>query len=314
MRQLSRFLQFRVPLYHVDGLTGKDLDMRIGFVGLGLMGSGMASQLLAAGHELRLVAHRNRSLIDPLVARGAHEAKDLADLAHNSEVIMICLTTAKVVEDTVGALKPHLKRGQIVIDTGTTDPATTRRLARELQHIGIGYADAPMTGGPEQVTKKEIGALVGADEKTLEAITPLISCYASQLRHFGPPGSGHVAKLISNYLVIGMIGLVAEAFRIASTARVDWKDLYEVMQNGSGNSGVLRKMVNAALAGDFDGYQFSLANAAKDIGYYAKLAQELGQSTALTQAVEQIFAQAVATGHGGRNVSHLLDPAIDDVT
>jgi 3-hydroxyisobutyrate dehydrogenase-like beta-hydroxyacid dehydrogenase len=73
-------------------------------------------------------------------------------------------------------------------------------------------------------------------------------------------------------------------------------------------------MVNAALAGDFDGYQFSLANAAKDIGYYAKLAQDLGQSTPLTQSVEQIFAQAVATGHGGRNVSHLLDPAIDDVT
>lgn len=288
--------------------------MKIGFVGLGLMGSGMAGHLAAAGHDLTLMAHRNRTFIDPLLAKGAREAKDLAGLARKSDVIFLCLTTAKVVEETVAGLKPHLKHGQIIIDTGTTEPETTRRLARDLSPLGILYADAPMTGGPEQVAKKEVGALIGADAKTYEAIAPLISCYASRLKHFGPPGSGHVAKLISNYLVIGMIGLVAEAFKTARAAKVDWKDLYEVMLNGSGNSGVLRKMMDAASAGDFDGYKFSLANAAKDIGYYSSLAEKLRQLTPLTQSVEQIFVNAVATGHAGRNVSHLLDPAIDDVT
>lgn len=288
--------------------------MKIGFIGLGLMGSGMAGHLMAAGHELWLLAHRNRGFIDPLLARGANEAKDLAGLAKESEVIILCLTTAVVVEETVAGLEPHLRPGQIVIDTGTTEPQTTRRLARELGRLGVAYADAPMAGGPEQVAKKDVGALIGADDRTYQAIAPLVSCYASRLKHFGPPGSGHVAKLISNYLVIGMIGLVAEGFTAARKAQVDWKDLYEVMLNGSGNSGVLRKMMDAALAGDFDGYKFSLANAAKDIGYYSAMAQELGQLTPLTEAVEQIFAKAVATGHGGRNVSHLLDPAIDDVT
>jgi 3-hydroxyisobutyrate dehydrogenase-like beta-hydroxyacid dehydrogenase len=287
--------------------------MKIGFIGLGLMGSGMAGHLMAAGHDLWLLAHRNRSFIDPLLAKGAHEAKDLAHLAKEAQVIILCLTTAKVVEETISGLEAHLREGQIIIDTGTTEPQTTRRLARELSHRGVAYADAPMAGGPEQVAKKDVGALIGADDETFAAIAPLVSCYASRLKHFGPPGSGHVAKLISNYLVIGMIGLVAEAFRSARAAQVDWKDLYEVMLNGSGNSGVLRKMMDAALAGDFDGYKFSLANAAKDIGYYSALAEELGQLTPLTQAVEQIFADAVATGHAGRNVSHLLDPAIDDV-
>jgi 3-hydroxyisobutyrate dehydrogenase-like beta-hydroxyacid dehydrogenase len=288
--------------------------MKIGFLGLGLMGSGMANHLMASGHELWLMAHRNRTFIDPLLAKGAHEAKDLATIARESEVVILCLSTAKVVEDTIAGLAPHLRRGQIILDTGTTAPEATRRLARELKALGIAYADAPMTGGPEQVAKKEIGALIGADEETYQAIAPLISCYSSRLKHFGPPGSGHVAKLISNYLVIGMIGLVTEAFTAARKAKVDWRDLYEVMLNGSGNSGVLRKMMEAALAGDFDGYKFSLANAAKDIGYYSALAEELAQLTPLTEAVEQIFAKAVATGHGGRNVSHLLDPAIDDVT
>src|SRR5690349_18983539 len=144
--------------------------MKIGFVGLGLMGSGMAGHLMEAGHELWLLAHRNRTFIDPLLAKGAHEAKALGNLAEKSDVIILCLTTAKVVEETVAGLKPHLKRGQIVIDTGTTNPETTRRLARELAHLGIAYADAPMAGGPEQVAKKEVGALIGADEKTLAAI------------------------------------------------------------------------------------------------------------------------------------------------
>jgi 3-hydroxyisobutyrate dehydrogenase len=85
------------------------------------------------------------------------------------------------------------------------------------------------------------------------------------------------------------------------------------MLNGSGNSGVLRKMVESALKGDFDGYRFSLANAAKDIGYYAELAEKLDRMTPLAEAVVAMFSEA-AKGHGGRNVSHLLDPAIDDVT
>ena len=86
------------------------------------------------------------------------------------------------------------------------------------------------------------------------------------------------------------------------------------MLNGSGNSGVLRKIVGPALEGDFDGYRFSIANAAKDIGYYVEVAEKLGCMGSLTQAVADVFAKAVETGHGGRNVSQLLDPAIDDVT
>jgi 3-hydroxyisobutyrate dehydrogenase-like beta-hydroxyacid dehydrogenase len=111
-----------------------------------------------------------------------------------------------------------------------------------------------------------------------------------------------------------MVALVAEAFGAARTAQIDWEDLYEVMLNGSGNSGVLRKMVEPALKGDFDGYRFALANAAKDISYYAELVEGLGCSTRLTESVAEVFARAVETGHGGRNVSHLLDPAIDDVS
>lgn len=288
--------------------------MRIGVIGAGLMGHGMALNLLKNGHDVTVIAHRNRQPVEDLVARGASEADSLGALAENSEVILLCLSTANVVEATVNALKPSLRAGQVIVDTGTSPPALTQQLARDLGRLAVGYADAPLTGGPEQAAAAQLGVLCGADDHTFAVILPVLQCFASTIRHFGPPGAGHTAKLISNYLVTGMIGLVSEAFAAAREAHLVWKDLYEVMLNGSGNSGVLRKMVEPALKGDFDGYRFALANAAKDIGYYAELAEGLGCSTKLTESVAEVFARAVDTGHGGRNVSHLLDPAIDDVS
>lgn len=287
--------------------------MHVGVIGAGMMGHGMAANLLKHGHRVSVIAHRNRAPVEDLVAKGAREARSLEEIAA-AEVILLCVTTSQLVEETIARLKPHLRDGQIILDAGTSAPAVTRRLARELAALGVGYADIPLTGGPEQAERAELGVLCGAREETFRRIEPLLACFATTIRHFGPPGSGNTAKLISNYLVTGMVALVAEAFGAARAAQVDWQDLYEVMLNGSGNSGVLRKMVEPALRGDFDGYRFALANAAKDIGYYAELAEELGCATKLTDSVAEVFARAVETGHGGRNVSHLLDPAIDDVS
>ena len=285
----------------------------VAVVGAGMMGHGMAANLLRHGHRVRVIAHRNRQPIEDLVAKGASEARSLSEIAQ-AEVILLCLTTSKVVEDTLAQMKPALRAGQIILDSGTSAPAATKRIAEELAGRGIAYADIPLTGGPEQAEAGTLGVLCGAAPETFARIEPLLSCFATTIRHFGPPGSGHTAKLISNYLVTGMVALVAEAFGAAHRAQIDWKDLYEVMLNGSGNSGVLRKMVEPALNGNFDGYRFALANAAKDIGFYAELAEGLGCNSRLTESVAEIFARAVETGHGGRNVSHLLDPAIDDVS
>ena len=287
--------------------------MHIGLIGAGMMGHGMAVNLLKHGHQVTVIAHRNRGPVEDLVAKGAVEVPDLAGIA-KAEVILLCVTTSKVVEDTIARLKPHLRPGQIILDSGTSAPDATRKLAHQLAVLGVAYADVPLTGGPEQAEKAELGVLCGADDATFTKIEPLLACIATTIRHFGPPGSGHTAKLMSNYLVTGMVALVAEAFGAARKAQIDWAALYEVMLNGSGNSGVLRKMVGPALAGDFDGYRFALSNAAKDIGYYVELAEKLGCATSLTESVADVFAKAVETGHGGRNVSHLLEPAIDDVT
>lgn len=281
--------------------------MRIGFIGAGLMGHGMALNLLEAGHEVSVIAHRNRAPIEDLVSNGAGEAKSLGEIAQASDFIFLCLSSSKIVEDTVLSMERSLRKGQIIIDAGTSEPETTRRLASQLAELGVGYADAPLTGGPEQAASGQLGVFCGASPEVFLTLRPLFSCFATIIRHMGPVGSGHTAKLISNYLVTGMIALVAEAFGTARKADIDWRDLYEVMLNGSGNSGVLRKMVAPVLDGNFEGYKFSLANAYKDIGYFKTLAIDLNLETSLVEAVEAVFSAAMVEGLGEMNVSHLLE-------
>ena len=276
--------------------------MRIGFIGAGLMGHGMAANLLKAGYILTVVAHRNRAPIDDLVGKGAIEVPSIEEIVENNDCIILCLSNAHIVGSTVGRLKHHLVDGQIIIDSSTSNPETSRKLAHELETLGVAFADAPLTGGPEQAVKGELGVLCGASLETFTKIEPVLACFASVVRHMGPVGSGSTAKLISNFLVTGMIALVAEAFVTARSADIDWKNIYEAMLMGSGNSGVLRKMVGPALEGDFNGYTFTVENAAKDIGYF----NQLGITTQLGKTVEEIFKTGLAKGLGPQNVSQLL--------
>jgi 3-hydroxyisobutyrate dehydrogenase-like beta-hydroxyacid dehydrogenase len=282
--------------------------MRVGLIGAGMMGHGVAQSLLRNGHALAVIAHRKRANVEDLVAKGASEVQTPADLAARADVIMICVSTAADVAQAVAALRPALRPGHVVIDLSTSQPALSRQLAASLADHGVAFADAPLTGGPEQAAAGTCGVLCGSSPETFATIQPLLADFANTVRHMGPVGAGNTAKLISNYLVTGMIALVAEAFHTAQTSDIAWDSLYAAMLSGSGNSGVLRKMVEPALAGNFDGYRFSLANAAKDIGYYQSLVGEMAghAPSHLSTAVAEFFAAALAGHDGSAHVSTLL--------
>jgi 3-hydroxyisobutyrate dehydrogenase-like beta-hydroxyacid dehydrogenase len=284
--------------------------MQIGFAGVGLMGRGMVLNLLDGGHAVRVIAHENREPIEAVVAKGAEEAKSFPQLVDGAELVMLCVNDSATVEKIAAAIKPYMRRGQIVIDATTANPSSTRRLAREFAYIGVSFVDAPMTGGPEEVLTGQAGALIGADEEVFTMVAPVIACYASRIVHFGPVGAGHTAKLISNYLACGMVALIADTFNTAVRAKVDWSNLYEVMLAGSNNSGALRKMVGPALAGDFNGYRFSIANAAKDLNYYCEMAESLHHLSPLAVTARATLDGAVRRGCGDLNVSRLIDPLV----
>jgi len=283
--------------------------MQIGFIGAGLMGHGMAVNLLKGGHEVTVMAHRNKAPVEDLVKRGA-KAADLAAVAQESEIVIVCLTNSKVVEEVVGNVKPHLRAGQVILDMGTSDPAVNRRLATELGALGIAFAEAPVMGGPDQAAAAELGALVGADPETFERIRPVLECYCASISHCGAVGAGQTAKLISNYLSLGTAALVADVFNVARQAGVNWEKLYAAMLRGSGNSGALRRMVEPALQGNYEGYAFTLSNAHKDMTYYMALAGEGGFRTPLATEVMAVYDKAKTGGHGDSRVSRLIDPAL----
>jgi 3-hydroxyisobutyrate dehydrogenase-like beta-hydroxyacid dehydrogenase len=285
--------------------------MQIGFIGAGLMGHGMALNLLKAGHEVTVVAHRNRAPVEDLVQRGGREAASLEELAKQSEIIMLCLSNSKVVQEVMGSLKPNLAAGHVILDMGTSDPAVNRRLATELKDQGVAFAEAPVMGGPDQAAAAELGALVGAEPEIFERIRPVLEAFCASISHVGPVGSGQTAKLICNYLGLGMAALIADAFNVARKAEIDWSKLYEALLRGSTNSGALRRIMEPALKGDYDGHAFSIANAHKDLSYYMALAEKGGFGSGLAKETMAVFDKAVAEGHGELRLSRLLDPKLN---
>ena len=282
----------------------------IGLVGLGAMGAGMARNILTRTGALHTVAHRNRAVIDALVQDGAVEHPDAADLAQACDILLLCLPNSEVVEQTITRLRPALRPGHVVVDTGTSALRSTLEISRVLGEMDVQFAEAPLTGGARQAADAQLGALVGASSGTFARIEPVLSLFCSTVKHFGPVGAGAQAKFINNYMVMGIAALVAEAFHAAAESGIDWGDLYDVVECGSASSGVLQRIIGNARHGDFSGYVFSVANAAKDMRYIGEFLGDAGHATPLSEAVNDFFQRADRQGHGALRLSELLRPEI----
>src|SRR6185503_14765707 len=167
---------------------------RIGFIGVGLMGHGIARNLVAKGYPLTLRAHRNRAPVDDLVARGAQEAKTSADVARAADIVFLCVTGAPQVEETVAGaqgIAAAARDGLIVVDTSTSEPAMTARLRDMLAAKGVRFVDAPLARTPVEAEAGKLNIMVGADDATFAALKPVLSAFCENVIHAGPPGHGH---------------------------------------------------------------------------------------------------------------------------
>lgn len=284
--------------------------MTTGFIGLGGMGSGMVARLLAAGRPVTVLGHRRRAPVEAAVALGAVEAADARALAEAADTVILCTRTAETAEASVEALLPWLRPGTLVIDSGTAPPEVPRRLHARLAERGVAFAEAPLTGGVTQAAEGTLGALVGAEAAIFPRVEAALAPCCATIRLFGPPGAAATAKLLNNYMVMGIVALIAETFGRARTAGVDWGALYEVATRGSGDSGALRRIMGGAVQGDFGGYVFDLAGALKDLDYFRGVADGTGGPSALAEAVHAVFATAVAEGHGDKLLGELLRPEL----
>jgi 3-hydroxyisobutyrate dehydrogenase-like beta-hydroxyacid dehydrogenase len=282
---------------------------RIGLVGAGLMGRGIARNLIKAGHPLTFHVRRERAETAALIELGASQTKDLLALAADSEVIVLCVDHADTVRTVTAGLWPGLRAGQLVIDATTSKPEVSREVAAMLEKIGVDYADVPMTGGPVEAEAGRVGSIVGCEAASFARIEKIVSCYSASVQRVGGVGTGHTAKLLNNFVSQGAVVLLAEAYGRARDAGVDWRALYALMSAGAARSGTLEKMVKPALDGNYDGSKFSIRNSHKDLSYFCELAaaSERGPS-ALAEAIRHVLDGAIAENLGDRYVGVLLDP------
>ena len=282
---------------------------KIGFVGVGLMGHGMASNLMAAGHPLTVVAHRNRGPVDDLVSRGATEAADLAELARASDIVHICAPGSPQVEAVVDVLLANMAKGGVIVDCSTSNPVSTEKLAQSAETAGIDWVDAPLGGTPAQAATGELAAMVGADEDVFARVEPVIGTWAKAVVRIGGPGSGHKMKLLNNFLAMGYGAIYAEALALAEKSGVGTAMFDSVIRGSRMDCGFYQTFMGYAVEGNREAHKFTLTNALKDMAYLAAMADGSGVANPVQGAVKNSYAMAVNTGGDGPEdyVPHLVD-------
>ena len=286
----------------------------VGFIGVGLMGHGMAKNILEKGYPLQVMGHRNRAPVEDLVGRGATEAKTPAEMAWDCDVIFLCVTGAPQVEALVRGpegIAAGAHEGLIVVDTSTSEPALTGALAEELAPKGVRFIDAPLGRTPREAEEGRLVAFVGADEATLGEVRPVIECWAETIIHIGPVTHGHTIKLINNFVAMSKATVFGEAYTTAKKAGLDIEKLHAVISSGLLNSGFYQNMAKWVIGGDPEAHLFTLKNCRKDIGYYNNLADDVGTTSVVAGAVKQIYSVALAQGKESQNLPQVIDAVAD---
>ena len=285
---------------------------RIGFVGIGFMGHGIAKNLVTKGFPLTVRVNRNRKPLEDLLAAGAKEVATNADVARDADIVFLCVTGAPQVEEVVNGkdgIASVARRGLIVVDTSTSEPATTAKMREDLAAKGVRFVDAPLARTPVEAEQGRLNIMVGADDATFAELKPVLAAFCENIIHAGPPGHGIVLKLINNFIAQAIATATAEALAAAAKSGLSIRKLHEVISAGAVNSGIFQMMVGKMLEnnGDLTGLKFTLVNAMKDLRYYTHFAESLPVSAIVGEAVHQSLVHANLLGFGDKYVASLIE-------
>ncbi len=272
---------------------------RIGMIGIGLMGHGIATNLQKHGHALALFEHPGNQPLDALKAGGARTYQSLRELAAASDIVVTVLTGSAQVEAVLtgeGGVLQGLRPGSLVIDCSTSLPASTVRMAQAVQAAGSRFLDTPMTRTPKEAAEGRLNLLVGGDAALLEEARPILQCFAENITHVGPVGAGHSMKLLHNFVSLGTVPLIAEAAACAQTYGVPAASFVEVLAKGGGGGIALDRIKPYLLSQDPSGLRFTIANARKDLDYYNTMAADAGAHQSVAAAVLATLEGALAEG------------------
>jgi len=281
----------------------------IGFIGLGLMGGNMVENLQKRGFEL-VVMDLNKDAVKAVTDRGnAREASSAKDLAESSDIVMLCLTKSEVVEKVIYAddgILAGIKEGSVLIDFGTSIPASTRKIGADLAKKGVGMLDAPLGRTPAHAKDGLLNIMVGGDKETYDKVKPVLDEQGENVFYLGALGAGHTTKLINNFMGMTTVCTMSQAFAVADRAGVDRAQLYDIMSAGPSNSPFMGFCKNYAVDGVSD-LGFSINNANKDLSYFLAMADDLGTRAEIAEGTSHNLQAAVEAGLGDGNVPEIFD-------
>jgi 3-hydroxyisobutyrate dehydrogenase-like beta-hydroxyacid dehydrogenase len=280
----------------------------IGMIGIGLMGHGIAWNIANAGYGLTILDHPGNQPVDDLRGMGAQVAPRIADVVQAADVVVLCVTGSPQVEailtGTDGVIA-HLRPGTVVVDCSTALPESSARMAAAVAASGGHFLDAAMTRLPQHARAGTLNLLVGGDPAVLEGVRPLLETFSENITHIGGAGSGHLMKLMHNYVSLGFITLLAEVAAHGQKAGLDMATLVDVLAQGGGGGTALQRISPFLLAGDPSSVPFFISNAAKDLSYYRQAAEAAGAKRAIAEAVGSTLDAEVSAGHGQEYVPKL---------
>jgi 3-hydroxyisobutyrate dehydrogenase len=270
---------------------------RIGFVGLGVMGSRMAGHLLREGHPL-WVWNRTDSKCKPLVEMGAEAAGSLEFLASHCNIIVICVSRTEDVESVISSMLPTAQTGTLFIDHSTIEPAAAKRLGEKLRAVGFRFLDAPVTGGERGAIDGTLTVFCGGDERDYAEAAPLLAAYAKSVRLVGEQGAGQMMKMVNQVSVALCVLAMSESMVLAEKAGLSLQDVLDLVGAGAGGSWSLSHYGPKVIARDWSpGFAVELQQ--KDLVYALRAAREVGVSLPGTALVHQLFAALENSGRGG---------------
>lgn len=282
-------------------------SQRIGLIGLGGMGQGLAKNLLLKGADL-LVSDLDAEKVAVAVSRGAKECGDIQEMARKVDVLAVCVTTAEAVRDLMlgpkGALAA-MRPDTVLLDHTTVSAEHVDLMRAACEDANVHYGEAPMTRTPAHADRGEVNVLFGGEDALLERLRPIFEAYAENIFHVGPAGHAIRLKLIHNYIAFANVAAFCEGFALAAKEGLDMDKVIGIISAAGGKSGMMDLYGEATLRRDFTPHM-SLANARKDVRYYAEWLEKAGLPGFMAQSVHQTYALASIMGHDNEGCTAVI--------
>ncbi|MBQ6196487.1 MAG: 2-hydroxy-3-oxopropionate reductase [Lachnospiraceae bacterium] len=281
--------------------------MKVGFIGLGIMGKPMAKNLMKAGYELVVTTHKQET-IDEFIALGAEGAANGAEVARKADVIITMLPNSPQVSEVCLGKGGIIETGTektVVIDMSSIDPTASRAIAAELAKKGIELLDCPVSGGEPKAIDGTLSVMCGGKKEVWDKYYDLLMAMAGSVVYVGPIGSGNVAKLANQMIVAANIGAVAEALTFAEKAGTDPELVYQAIRGGLAGSTVLDAKAPMMLAGNYKpGFRIDLH--IKDLNNALNAAHAINMPVPMTAHMMEVMQELKNHGEGGNDHSDIV--------